>query len=176
MNLRRDWAGGIIAGLITLTGAWAVGQVTDGKALDLLGGMLPSVRFLCGSVMTATATVLTLILTLISFTSSREKQLRGEHYDKIRLIAKLACTGFIGSIVLLLIITLPIGEAPEKVYPFLQFFYYFVLISSCALGGLLVTIVLKLYQAATTIIIIVHPEKDNGSLVMEENQDAETAG
>lgn len=148
-------------------GAWAVGHTTDAKALQLLEGMLPSIRFLCSAVMTATSTILALILTLISFTSQSDRQLRSEHYGRVRNIAKLTCAGFIGSVILLLIICVPINEAPEKLYPLLNFLHG-ILLYAALLGGLLVTIVLQLYQAASDIIILADPNGEAENLLVKE--------
>ncbi|NNE92919.1 MAG: hypothetical protein HKN23_14845 [Verrucomicrobiales bacterium] len=164
---REAW-GGVVAAAIAFLGSWSVGYVSDGKAMDLLKGMLPSTRFMCASVMTATSTILALILTLISFTAQSDKHLKSRYFTRVKQIALLACTGFIAAIILLLIISLPIEEASEKLYPFFRFLYYFVLVYSALLGGLLVTIILKLYRAAAAVIVLIDPDADDTDLLVDE--------
>ena len=171
--MKKEFWGGGFAAIIAFFGAWAVGQTTDAKALQLLDGMLPSIRFLCSSVMTATSSILALILSLISFTIKSDRQLRSEHYGRVRNIAKLTCAGFIGAVILLLIICVPINEAPENLYPVLNALYYFVLVYAALLGGLLVTIVLQLYQAASNIIILADPNGEAENLLVKDNPEKE---
>jgi len=173
-NNRILWGAGVSALMIGV-GVYSVGKLSNGEALTLVRAMLPSTRFLCAAVITATSTILTLILTLISFSNRSEKQISGTYYDQIRLIAKLACTAFIASVVLLLIVNLPLEKAPEKLSVWLWVVYYFLLSYSSLLGGILIATILVLYQAATNIILVVHPDTDASILIAEDASGNEKA-
>lgn len=160
--------GGVVAGTVILFGSYMVGQLSDFEALDFLKAMLPSTRFLCSAVITSTSTILALILTLISFSNSTDKSIKSEHYDSIKFIAKLSTAAFIGAVILLLFINLPLENASDKLMVYFEVIYYFLLVYVAILGGLLITITLMLYQAAENMILIVHPEEDTNLLITEE--------
>lgn len=173
MNYKRAiWGAGVSAVIIGV-GVFAVGRLSNGEALQLIDAMLPSTRFLCAAVITATSTILTLILTLISFTSSSGQDISGDYYDRIRLIAKLACSAFIASVVLLLIVNLPLEKAPDKMHTWLWALYYFLLGYSSLLGGVLIATIIVLYDAATSIILIVHPGTDASIIMSKDSNDEE---
>lgn len=110
---KRAAIGGGVAALVALAGMIIVNVSTGSEARFLLEGMLPSIRFLCSAVMTATATVLALMLTLLSITGTQEEQLKPLHYDRVRQIAKADSVTFAAALILLLVVSVPLAEPSE---------------------------------------------------------------
>ncbi len=62
--------GGLLAAGIALVGQWFVGKVyNDSEALKLIEAMVPSSRAVGTSVVTASGTILALMLTMLSLTN-----------------------------------------------------------------------------------------------------------
>lgn len=172
LNLSRALYGGIIAAIIIGASSYFAGSVGREDGLDLISEMRPSLRFACAAMLTATSTILALILTLLGFSSNRDKPLRAEHYVRIQWISRFAIGTFIGAIVLLLLLAIPIehGEV-DNIGQHYDFFYYFYLVYGALLAGTMVAIILMLYTAATEIIILVHPDKEADFLLMKDKED-----
>ncbi|MEZ4610456.1 MAG: hypothetical protein R2838_09480 [Caldilineaceae bacterium] len=85
--MRRALVGGVIAAVFIFLGAFLVGRVGNARRKLLLEAMFPSLRFLCSAIMAATATILTLLLTLLTFSLSMDMQFKSSHYQRIRQIA-----------------------------------------------------------------------------------------
>ena len=137
------------------------------EARVLLEAIIPSVHFLCSSVMTASATILALMLTLISFSSSQDVKLKRSHYDRIRQIAVVDTATFAASIILLLFTNVPIAETVEIAPDVYMLVYYITTVYAAALGGALIAVVLMLYRAITDMIGVIHPHEVS-DLVEEE--------
>lgn len=149
----------VVAAGIALAGMLLVNVGSGSEARFLLEAMMPSVRFLCSAVMTASATVLALMLTLISFSSGQDQRLKREHYDRVRQIALVDTWTFAAAIVLLLIISVPLAEAAEIPASWYSVVYYVTVVYAAALGGALIAIVLMLYRAITDLIGVIHPDE-----------------
>ena len=149
----------VVAAGIALAGMLLVNVGSGSEARFLLEAMMPSVRFLCSAVMTASATVLALMLTLISFSSGQERRLKRSHYDRVRKIALVDTGTFAAAIILLLIISVPLAEAAEIPAGWYSVVYYVTVVYAAALGGALIAIVLMLYRAITDLIGVIHPDE-----------------
>lgn len=150
---------GLVAGGVALAGMLLVNISSGSEARLLLEAMIPSVRFLCSAVMTASGTILALMLTLISFSSSQERRLKEAHYDRVRQIALVDTGTFAAAIILLLLISVPLAETAEIPAEWYTVVYYVTIVYAAALGGALIAVVLMLYQAITDLIGVIHPDK-----------------
>lgn len=150
---------GVVAGGIALGSMLLVNVRSGTEARLLLEAMMPSVRFLCSAVMTSSATILALMLTLISFSSSQEARLKRSHYDRVRQIAKVDTGTFAAAIILLLIISVPLAESTEIGSEWYRGLYYFTIVYAAALAGALIAIVLMLYRAVMDLIGVIHPDE-----------------
>ncbi len=63
VDTRQAIIGGVLAALISMVGVILPGRITNFEARGLLEAMMPSVHFLSSSVMTASATIMALMLT-----------------------------------------------------------------------------------------------------------------
>lgn len=157
--LRSALAGGVLSAVVIFMGTYLLGSVSDYEALDNLQEIRPTLRFTASGSMTATATILALMLTLLSFSQQSERKLRGYHYNRIWWIARFAAIVFIAALILLMTLNVPITNAEETFAGFYDIVYYVLLVYTAVIGGLMISIILLLYQAARDIILIAHPDK-----------------
>ena len=152
-------------------GTYLLGSISDYEAIDNLQEIRPTLRFTASGSMTATATILALMLTLLSFTQQSERKLLAYHYNRIWWIARFAAIVFIASLVLLMTLNVPITNATDTFAGFYNIVYYVLLIYTALIGGLLISIILLLYQASRDIILIAHPDKEVTGLYMTPEEE-----
>ncbi len=169
--MRGPLIGGCVAAGVAGVGIWGIGAGSGGETKLLIEAMLPSTRFLCSSVMTATATVLSLMLAMLGFTSSTDRELTPEFYSRVQKIALADATVFVAATLLLLCVSVPINESDKVPIHWFTAIYYFTLIATAAIGGSLISIVLMLYSAVAGIIAIFHPELKSTLLVGATEKD-----
>lgn len=169
--LRSALAGGSLAASVIFLGTYLLGSVSDYEAIDNLQEIRPTLRFTASGSMTATATILALMLTLLSFTQQSDRKLLAYHYNRIWWIARFAAVVFIASLVLLMTLNVPITNATASFAGFYDVVYYVLLVYTALIGGLMISIILLLYQAARDIILIAHPEKVVTGLYMTPDGD-----
>ena len=157
IDLKRALVGGAIASIMVFLGTYLVGRLGQSEAFVALQEMRPSLRFVSSAVLTATSTILALLLTLLSFSSSTERNLKPAHYERIKWIARLSTIAFSAAIVLLMCMTLPLNNSGEKLQAWYRVLYYVFLVYGALLGGIMISIVMMLYQAATAMILIFQP-------------------
>lgn len=162
---KRAAIGGVVAAMVALAGMIIVNVSTGSEARFLLEGMLPSIRFLCSAVMTATATVLALMLTLLSITGTQEEQLKPLHYDRVRQIAKADSVTFAAALILLLVVSVPLAEPSEVPDNWYTIVYYVAVLYTAGVGGALITVILMLYNAVTDLIGVMHPAEKSDMLI-----------
>lgn len=158
-DTKRAAIGGSVAAAVALTGMIVVNVSTGSEARLLLEGMLPSIRFLCSAVMTASATILALMLTLLSFSSAQSGRLKTRHYNRVRQIAQVDSATFAAALVLLLLVSIPLAEPSEVPANWYSIVYYLAVFYAAGLGGALITVVLMLYNAITDLIVVINPSK-----------------
>ena len=166
VDTRRAAVGGVIATAVALGGVLVVNISSGSEAQSLLEGMLPSIRFLCSAVTTATATILALMLTMLSVSLGGEGQFKPSHYDRVRQIAFVDTGTFAAAIILLLLVSIPFSQSQNDVPTVLYtVLYYIVLGYAAVLGGALVSIVLMLYNAITDLISVGDPNQESHLLM-----------
>ena len=170
--MKKTYIAGLISAVIILGGNYLIGTINNSDALNMINGSQPTIRFMCSAVMTATATILALLLTILSFTMNREENLKQQHYKRVRIIAKLCSWTFVGATVGLLLLSVPFTQAEktDAIAKYYEAIYYFMQSYAALLGAALITIVFMLYETAKTAIILVDPDLDADPLLrrMEE--------
>lgn len=164
---KKAVVGGTLAFLVLFIGTFSVGEISGAEARDLLTSMLPTARFLYSAVVTASATVLALMLTLLSLSFNTQSRLDASHYQRIRRIALIDTVTFITAMSFLLFLIVPLDEPQSIVPSWYEVFYYTTVVGSAVLGGLLVTIVLMLYSTVTDMIRIFGLRDEDHPLVAE---------
>lgn len=150
--------GGLLAGSIALGGQWLVGQVYSGyEARQLLEAVASSSLYLGGSVVTASATIIALMLTMISLSKQSNNEFDSIFYKRIQRIGQLSATALIAGILLLLFLSIPLQESDKVPSAYFKPIYYILIIFVAGLSGLLVSIILMLLNAINSLISIVKP-------------------
>ncbi|CAH1001385.1 hypothetical protein LEM8419_02287 [Neolewinella maritima] len=159
--------------MVIFAGTQLLGFISDAEAIENLREIRPTLRFTASGAITATATVLALMLTLLSFSQNADRKLRGYHYDRIWWIARFSAGVFIAALLLLMMLNVPINNAEETLAGAYKTVYFVLLIYAALIGGSLITIILLLYQAARDIIVIAHPDRTASGLYADEMTDEE---
>ena len=169
--VRSALIGGLVSTAVIFFGTQLLGTVSEYEAIDNLREIRPTLRFTASGTMTATATILALMLTLLSFSENAERKLKGHHYDRIWWIARIAAGVFVAALILLMLLNVPINNAEETLGGFYEMVYYTLLVWAALIGGFMITIILLLYQAARDIILIAHPNRVARGLYVDDDDD-----
>ncbi|MBJ7879374.1 hypothetical protein [Gelidibacter salicanalis] len=171
---RRALYGGIISTLIMGLGAYFMGHISGYEAKVLIKSSLPGINTLCNTIALASATILALLLTLLSVSSSTKSKLTKEHYTHILLIAKIDTTVFIFAIIFFQFLNIPITEADNVPSSWYTSIYYISLGLSSVLSGGLISVVLMLFNAVSSMIKIIGLEvKDHPLMIQEDEEEKE---
>ena len=157
--LRSSLIGGGITAVVIFVGTYMLGSISDAEAIDNLQEIRPTLRFTASGAMGSTATILALMLTLLSFSQQSDRLLKNYHYDRIWWIARFSAGVFAAALVLLMALNIPISNAEETLGGFYNVVYYVLLIYTAVIGGCMISIILLLYQATRDIILIAHPDR-----------------
>jgi len=168
---RRALYGGIISAIIMGLGAYFLGNISGYEAKVLIKTSLPGINTLCNTIALASATILALLLTLLSVSSSTKSKLTEEHYTHVLLIAKIDTSVFILSIIFFQLLNIPITEADNVPSTWYSTIYYVSLALSSLLSGGLIGVVLMLFNAVSSIIKIVGLEIEDHPLVFQDDDD-----
>jgi hypothetical protein len=156
--------GSILAGVIALSAQWLVGQIYSGwEARRLLGAVISSALFFGSSVVTGSATILALMLTMLGLTKSSDGDFDRMFFKRIERIGLLATISLIAGVLLLLFLSIPIQESDDVPSSWFTTIYYILISYIAALSGLVVGVVLMLFNAITSLIDVVRPTEDEGA-------------
>lgn len=143
-----------IGGLARLSVGTVHGQA---KSVQLIGSLADSGLYLGSAVATASATMLALMLTILGLTRQVDSDFDESVFRHIYRVSVFATYSLLGSIVLLLALTLPINEfedVPTSYYPIL----YNVLFSlTVVVSALVVATVVILFETIRDIIRNITP-------------------
>lgn len=164
VDLRKAVLGGALAVVVAVAGSTVVGNLYGAEGRLLLEAMLPTTRFLCSAMMTATATILALMLTMLSLSSNSSNQIHSSHYERVQQIALLDMVAFVGATLLLLVLNIPLEESDSISTEWYSTTYYIVLTYTSVLGGMLISIVMMLYAAIRDMISVVGLQNEDHPL------------
>ena len=170
---KRALYGGIIAAIITGLGAFILGNLSGYEAKILIKSSLPGINTLCNTIVLASATILALLLTLLSVSSGSKSKLKDDHYTQVLRIAKIDTTVFIVSMICFQLFNLPITEAEDVPSTWYVTIYYITLGMSSILSGALISVVIMLYNAVVNIIKIVGLGETDHPLIYKDKNDKE---
>lgn len=171
VSFKNAAAGGIVVALVIGGVVVTVGQAGAGEAQRLLEAALPTTRFLCSAVMTASATTLALMVTLLSLSTGDGRSLKSRHFQRIRQIALVDVIAFVGATVLLAAHVFPFGESNEIPSGWYVAAYYTLTGLAALLGGLLVSVMIMLYDAVCDIIAVYDPGREKDGLTAEQTEE-----
>ena len=167
--------GGLLAGVIALGGQWLVGQVYNGyEARELLESVASSSLYLGSSIVTASATIIALMLTMLSMTKQTESEFDSIFFKQIQRIALLSTIAFSAGILLLLFLSMPLQESDQVPANWYKTIYYVLITFVAGLSGLSVGIVLMLLSAINSLIDVVRPSTDEEVEDAKEREETES--
>ncbi|GIZ08181.1 hypothetical protein [Flavobacterium sp. UMI-01] len=172
-HTKRALIGGIISLFIILLGTFLLGELSGYEAKILIKKSLSGLNTLCNTIVLASATILALLLTVLSISSNSKSKLKKDYYLQVLQIAKLDTIVFIASIISFLILNLPLTESDTVPNNWFNFIYYTSLAISSILSSGLIVVVLMLYNTIVSIIKIIglgmhnHPLADKTNIKKE---------
>ncbi|WP_308992349.1 hypothetical protein QLS71_000860 [Mariniflexile litorale] len=153
--IKRAIIAGIISLLIILLGTLLLGELSGYEAKVLIQKSLAGINTLCNTIALASATILALLLTVLSISSNSKSKLKKDHYLQVLQIAKLDTAVFIASVMSFILLNLPITESDTVPNNWFNIIYYISLAISSILTAGLIVVVLMLYSTIVNIIKIV---------------------
>lgn len=152
-ELRWAAGGGMAAAVIGFGGMAVVGTASTTEARRLLESVIDTARFAASAYIAGGATILALMLTLITFSISHDLDFRTVYYRRIRDIAALTAASIVGSVLLLMFLSFPLGEADVERSWYL-WVYYGVLFGGAITGGVFISAILMLFYAVRGLITL----------------------
>ena len=160
-NNKKSIFGGAVATLLTGLGVFLLGRLSGYEAIQLLESSHNGLNMLCNTLILASATILTLLLTLLGISSSTESKLKNDHYYQVMDIAKLDTILLVGALIMFQLLNIPITAAENVPINWYSNIYWLSLIFSSVLSGMMITLVVMLYTTLINIINIVGLKNDN---------------
>lgn len=130
---------------------------SEAEILDLYGALRQSGLYLGSAIATSAATTLALMLTMLGLVRRMDKNFDREVYQTVALIALCSAICLVASVVLLLTITLPMGQfdgVPDPWYRILYNSVFATIVFICALS---VAVILLLLSTVLTVIREITP-------------------
>ncbi|EDP97933.1 hypothetical protein U8527_18240 [Kordia algicida OT-1] len=163
--------GGLIAASFTGIGVFLLGNISGYQAKQLLESSLSGLNMLCNTIVLASATILALLLTLLSISSGSKNTLKKKHYKQVLTIARFDVILFISALMLFQFFNMPIIESDEVPTSWFSIIYWLNIIFSSIISGMMITVILMLYRAVTNIIAIVGLDEDRNMLYTEDDEE-----
>jgi hypothetical protein len=160
-----NWSiiGGAMVATFTLIGLIIGGQVsTHDSALQLIEVMSPPLQMLAFATITATITMLALLLTMLGVIKQAEITYAKTFYDLIERISFFDTILLITCASLLTVLAIPITEAETDMSEqAATILYYGLIVVNAAVSGLLVAAVLMLFDAIKSVIRTLHVQTNS---------------
>ena len=132
--------------IASMIGFSIVGRVyTDTQSRILLEAIMPSLRTLCFAVITASATIIPLLMTMISLARKVDSEFDETFYARLHVITWLGTVALISATLLLLVISIPITET-DGLRRWYGIVYFAVVMGASTIASLLVGIIVTLYK------------------------------
>lgn len=167
---KRALTGGVISLIAILFGSFILGELSGYEAKVLINKSLSGLNMLCNTIVLASATTLTLLLTLLGLSSGTKSKLKNDHYLHVLQIAKFDTVVFIAALISFVLFNLPITESENVPGNWYTFIYYSSLAISSILSAGLIVVILMLYNTVVNIIKIVGLGQTDHYLTVSEDE------
>lgn len=159
---RWTYLGGVIALSIALAVNFLGGNIySSAKAREMIEALSSSALYFGAAIATSSATILALMLTLVGMTRESEHDFSDALYKRVMHICVLSTVTLCSAILLLLMLSLPVGEF-QNIHANWYPIYYWILVTLVSvLTGLIITVVLMLFNAIKNVITTLTPAFDN---------------
>lgn len=169
---KRALYSGLIAAIITGAAAYLLGNISGYEAKSLIKSSLPGINMLCNTVVLASATILALLLTLLSISSASDSKLNKKLYQQVAMLAKMDVILFVMAIIFFQLFNIPITEAENVPSNWFSSIYWVILFSSSLLSGGLVSVIIMLYNTVINMIkIFGFGQTDHDWIKSDNNED-----
>lgn len=173
MFTKRAIAGGVIAMFVFGIGNFILGEVSGYEAKELIKQSIAGINTLCNTIVLASATILALLLTVLSLSSGTDSKLKEDYYQYIMKIAKVDTGVFIAALGTFLLFNLPITEAENVPSSWYTWLYYASLAMTTIVASALIVVILMLYSSVVSIIKIVGLGQEDHPLMVSDDKDGE---
>ncbi len=153
--VKRAITAGVISLVVIGIGTLLIGELSGYEAKVLIKNSIAGINTLCNTIILASATILALLLAVLSLSASSDSKLKEDHFKHIMLIAKLDTIVIIASLVSFLILNLPITESETMPQNWFRTIYYISMATTSVLSAALIVVVLMLYNTVVDIIKVV---------------------
>lgn len=154
---KSAFIGSVIIFVVAIAGFMGVGTIySDTQARGLIEAMVPSLGTLSFAGITATSTVIALLLTVLGMARRADTEFDKTFYIRMRIIAMLGTVAMGVSIILLLILSIPLTEN-EALQTFFNVVYYCIMLLASLISALLFGIVITLYETVMGLIASLTP-------------------
>ncbi len=163
VGARAALVSGVVVGAVVVGTQLFIGALYSAREIrELVAAMSSPVSTLSTSIISGLATILALMLTMLSLSHTLQQDLSDAFYKRIRRIALLSIIDMTAAIVLLLLLSSPIQQASQRAQERggaleVAVTYYLLIGLTSIVAGLFVAIVVMLYNAITTVIQAVRP-------------------
>ncbi|NJL94755.1 MAG: hypothetical protein HC915_14070 [Anaerolineae bacterium] len=161
---RSTWyanAGGLGAGLVTLLVFFIVQRIfQDLPARQMIEAMHGSSNTLCFAGISASSTILPLMLTIFSFARNASVEFNPWFYKRIKSISFLCCAAFTAGLLTLMLLSAPITDLESVTHTWYQVLYLLIVGGLATMVGLLISILVLLYYAILHIITLLDPHNE----------------
>lgn len=149
--------GGGLVFLLAMLSAYLIGNVySDTQARSLIEAMAPSARTLCFAVITASATIIPLMLAMLSFSRQIDDEFDRQFFSQLKLIVLTSSAALVLAVLVLLMLTIPLIES-DTLRSWFTLAYYVLIFFVSTVAGLIVSVVIMLYHTLTGIIHRLQP-------------------
>lgn len=150
----------VLVFIISMIGFSIVGRVySETQSRFLLEAIAPSLRTLCFAVITASATIIPLLMTMLSLARKVESSFDKTFYVRLRIITWLGTVALISATLLLLVISIPITES-DGLRRWYGVVYVAVVMGASTIASLLVGIIVTLYKTMQGLLFNLTPGFD----------------
>lgn len=168
-DLRGVLAGSAVTAIVLFITVIGVGRVGSFEALRLIEAALPTARFLAAAVVGGAVTVLGLLLTLLGLSLGSHHHFSDTLYDRANALTSLSVVAIVLGTIILLAVTVPIGEV-EELATYYAVFYYALGAALALLGGLVVAIGLLIGTILRGLIALGHSDGQSDLLLPETTE------
>lgn len=156
----------IIAWVIAIVVTAAVIIVTGNiysasQAKSLLEAVQKASLFYCSAIITASATIIALMLTLLSLTINKMDEPQKEIFIRLNAITHLCVVAFIEAVILLLIISFPTQKFQHMEDAWFHYGYYIITIWNGMLAAHMIATILVLKDITKNVIGYLSPDYDD---------------
>jgi hypothetical protein len=169
--IKRAVIAGVISLMVIGLGTFLIGELSGYEAKVLIKNSISGINTLCNTIILASATILALLLTVLSLSASSDSKLKPDHFRRILLIAKLDTIVIIASLLSFLILNLPITESETVPQNWFKIVYYVSMATTSLLSASLIVVILMLYNTVVDIIKVVGLGMTNHPLAEGEEKE-----